>query len=88
VVSAVIFWIVLGLIIGYAARWIVPGEAPVGVATDIFLGIVGAIIGGWSYGRLQHVDAIGFNLPSMVCALIGAVVSLWLLRVVRGRAGA
>ena len=87
--GAVVFWIVLGLLVGLAARWIIPGEPPGGVLTDAFVGIVGAAIGAWVYGPLRHVDVTGFSLPSLVCAFIGAVVLLYLLRVLRrGRSSA
>lgn len=81
----IIAWIVLGLIAGFIARWIVPGEGPGGVLGDIVVGILGAIIGGWIYGLFSHVGITGFNLPSIVCAIIGAVVLLFLIRAVRGR---
>jgi uncharacterized membrane protein YeaQ/YmgE (transglycosylase-associated protein family) len=79
----ILAWVLFGLIIGLVARWIVPGEAPGGVLADVIVGILGAVIGGWIYGLFGHAGVSGFNLPSMVCALIGAVVLLWLLRVIR-----
>jgi uncharacterized membrane protein YeaQ/YmgE (transglycosylase-associated protein family) len=66
------------------ARWIVPGEAPGGVTVDIIVGVLGALIGGGIDGLFGHTGVSGVNLPSMVCALIGAVVLLWILRAVRG----
>ena len=87
--GAVAFWIVLGLFVGLAARWIIPGDPPGGVLTDILVGIIGAGIGAWLYGPLRHVDVNGFSLPSLVYAFIGAVVLLYLLRVFRrGRSSA
>jgi len=41
---------------GPRARWIIPGDPPGGVLTDVFVGIVGAAIGAWLYGPLRHVD--------------------------------
>ena len=81
----IIAWIILGLIAGFIARWIVPGEGPGGVLGDIVIGILGAILGGWIYGLFSHVGITGFNLPSIVCAVIGAVVLLFVIRAVRGR---
>lgn len=81
----IISWIVLGLIAGFVARWIVPGEGPGGIVGDIVVGILGAIIGGWIYGLFSHVGVTGFNLPSIVCAIIGAVVLLFIIRAIRGR---
>jgi uncharacterized membrane protein YeaQ/YmgE (transglycosylase-associated protein family) len=83
-----ILWIVIfGFIVGLIARWIVPGAAPGGFIADIIVGIVGALLGGWLYRVFGHVSpaAFQFNVPSFVCALIGAIVLLWLLRLVRGR---
>ena len=71
---------------GPVARWIVPGEAPGGIIADIIVGIVGAVIGGWLYGLFGHAGVTGFNLPSMVCALIGAIVLLWMLRAIARQA--
>ncbi len=81
----ILAWIVFGLIVGLVARWIVPGEAPGGIIGDIIVGIIGALLGGFIYGFFGHVGVTGFNIASMVCALIGAVVLLWILRAVRGR---
>ncbi|HEY2475852.1 MAG TPA: GlsB/YeaQ/YmgE family stress response membrane protein [Candidatus Cybelea sp.] len=81
-------WIIFGSVVGLVARWIVPGEGPGGVLGDIMVGIIGAIIGGLLYGWFGHAGVSAFNLPSMVCALIGAVVLLWLIRVFRGRSSA
>jgi uncharacterized membrane protein YeaQ/YmgE (transglycosylase-associated protein family) len=81
----ILAWIVFGLIVGLVARWIVPGAAPGGIIADIIVGIIGAFLGGWLYAIFGHVGVTGFNLASMVCALIGAVVLLWLIRAIRGR---
>jgi uncharacterized membrane protein YeaQ/YmgE (transglycosylase-associated protein family) len=61
-----------------------------GVLADITVGILGALIGGWLYRLFGHVGpaAYQFSLPSFVCALIGAVVLLWLIRLIRGRPAA
>jgi len=81
----ILAWIVFGLIVGLVARWVVPGEAPGGIIGDVIVGVLGALIGGWIYSLFGHAGVTGFNLPSMVCAFIGAVVLLWLLRAIRGR---
>jgi len=84
-----ILWIILfGLIVGIVARWIVPGAAPGGTVADIIVGIAGALIGNWLYHTFGHIGYTGFNLPSFVCALIGAVVLLWLMRAFRAKPAA
>ena len=82
---SILAWLVVGLIAGLLAKYVVPGEGPGGIIGDIIVGIIGALIGGWLYGFFGHVGVTGFNLPSMVCAFIGAVVLLWILRAIRGR---
>jgi uncharacterized membrane protein YeaQ/YmgE (transglycosylase-associated protein family) len=88
VLGTVVFWIILGLLTGLVARWIVPGDGP-GVITDMFVGAVGAVIGGWAYGLVRHVDVSGFSLPGLVCGFIAAVILLYLTRMFsRGRSSA
>ncbi|HEX4013434.1 MAG TPA: GlsB/YeaQ/YmgE family stress response membrane protein [Candidatus Cybelea sp.] len=77
-------WIALGAAVGFIARWVVPGEGP-GFVGDVVAGVAGALVGGLLDGWFGRAGFGGVDLPSMVCALIGAVVLLWLIRVVRGR---
>jgi uncharacterized membrane protein YeaQ/YmgE (transglycosylase-associated protein family) len=79
-----ILWVILGIIAGAIARWIIPGTGPGGIIGDLIIGIVGAFLGGWVYGFFGHAGVTGFNLPSLVCAVIGAVVLLWVIRMVSG----
>ncbi len=81
----ILLWIIFGLIVGVVAKWIVPGEGPGGILGDIIIGIVGAFIGGWIYRMLGHAGVTGFNFWSAVCAVIGAVVLLLIIRAVTGR---
>jgi uncharacterized membrane protein YeaQ/YmgE (transglycosylase-associated protein family) len=80
----ILSWILFGLIVGVVASWIMPGKSFGGIIGDIIIGIIGAFAGGWIYGLFGHVGVTGFNLPSMLCAVIGAVVLLWLLRAFSG----
>jgi uncharacterized membrane protein YeaQ/YmgE (transglycosylase-associated protein family) len=68
-------WILLGLISGFLASKIVnrTGE---GFFLDIILGIVGAIVGGFIFTAVGASGITGFNLYSMVVAVIGAIVVL------------
>lgn len=81
----ILAWIILGLIAGAVAKWIVPGEGPGGVLGDIIIGIIGAFIGGWLYSLFGHVGVTGFNIGSIICAIVGAVVLLFIVRAVSGR---
>ena len=77
--------ILLWIIVGFVARWIVPGEGPGGILGDLIVGIVGALLGGWIFSLFGHAGITGFNLGSFVCAVIGAVVLLWIMRALSGR---
>jgi uncharacterized membrane protein YeaQ/YmgE (transglycosylase-associated protein family) len=81
-----ILWLLLfGLIVGVIAKWIVPGTAPGGIIGDIILGLVGAFIGGYIYNLFGHsAPGMAFSLPSILCGVIGAVVLLWLVRLLTG----
>ena len=72
---SILGWIILGLISGFIASKIVnrTGE---GFFLDIILGIVGAIVGGFLFTAVGASGVTGFNLYSMVVAVIGAIVVL------------
>jgi uncharacterized membrane protein YeaQ/YmgE (transglycosylase-associated protein family) len=82
----IIAWIVVGLIAGLVGSWLM--KAKTGVLTDIILGIVGAILGGWIAGLLLGVDVMtGLNLTSIIVAILGAILVIFLYRLMR-RGGA
>ena len=75
-------WVVLGLLSGLIASKIVnkQGEGWLG---DIVLGIVGAVVGGWLFGLLGIGSVTGFNVYSLLVAIIGAVVVLFAYHAIR-----
>ncbi len=79
-----IAWIILGLIAGWIASKIVNKEGS-GVILDIVLGIVGAIIGGFIFNAFGGVGVTGFNLWSLLVAVIGAIVLLVIYHALFGR---
>jgi uncharacterized membrane protein YeaQ/YmgE (transglycosylase-associated protein family) len=81
---SIIGWIVLGLIAGFIASKIVNKQG-VGVILDIILGIIGAIVGGFLFVQFGAVGVTGFNLYSMLVAIVGAVVVLLVYHAVFGR---
>jgi uncharacterized membrane protein YeaQ/YmgE (transglycosylase-associated protein family) len=78
----VIQWIVLGLAAGFIASKIVNRRGE-GVMLDVILGVFGAVFGGWIFRALGAAGATGFNLWSLVVAVIGAVVLLLIGHAVR-----
>jgi len=81
----ILSWIVVGVIAGFLAKAVMPGEGPGGVLGDLVIGIVGALIGGWIMHSLGSAGATGLNLWSIFVAFVGAVVLLMILRAVTGR---
>ena len=81
---SIIGWLVLGLIAGWIAGKIV-NDSGQGVVLNIVLGIVGAIVGGFIFNTFGGAPVTGFNLYSMLVAVVGAVVVLLLAHMVSGR---
>ena len=77
-------WMVLGLISGFIASKIVnkSGEGPL---IDIVLGIVGAVVGGWFFNTFGHMGVTGVNLYSILVAVVGAVIVLFIYHAVSRR---
>lgn len=80
----IIAWLVLGLIAGFIASKIYVGTGQ-GVVLDIVLGIVGALVGGFLFSLLGAAPVTGFNIYSMVVAIVGAIVVLWIYHTFLGR---
>jgi uncharacterized membrane protein YeaQ/YmgE (transglycosylase-associated protein family) len=81
---SIIAWIVLGLISGFIASKIV-NKAGEGLLLDIVLGVVGAVVGGWLFAMFGMGGVSGVNLYSMLVAVIGAVLVLFLYHAITGR---
>jgi len=75
-----IWWIVVGLIAGWAAGKIMQGGG-YGTVMDIVLGIVGAVVGGLLLGVLG-INAGGL-IGTIVVAIIGAMFLIWLTRLIK-----
>jgi uncharacterized membrane protein YeaQ/YmgE (transglycosylase-associated protein family) len=80
----VIAWLVLGLIAGFIASKVV-NHTGSGVIMDIVLGVVGALVGGFLFSMFGAVGVTGFNIYSMLVAIVGAVVVLWIYHALVGR---
>lgn len=81
----IISWIILGGIAGWLASIIMKTNAQMGIFANIFVGIVGAIIGGFIFSFFGASDAInGFNITSLIVATVGAVILLAIVRAIKG----
>ena len=80
---SILTWIIVGLIAGVLASLVMGGGF--GIIGDIIVGIVGAFIGGWLFSRLGVSTPFGGLAGTIFVAFIGAVVLIFLLRLIRGR---
>jgi uncharacterized membrane protein YeaQ/YmgE (transglycosylase-associated protein family) len=86
-IGAIIAWIVVGLVAGILAKWVMPGPDPGGIIVTILIGIVGALIGGWVLNLLGFSGSTGnFSLGSILTATLGAIVLLAIYRLLTRRA--
>ena len=81
----ILSWILLGLVVGLLAKWIMPGPDPGGLVITILLGVAGAFVGGFIGSLIGLGDVSGFNLGSLALATGGALLLLWGHRQIRGR---
>lgn len=81
-----IAWIILGLIAGAVAKWIMPGPDPGGCIVTILIGVVGALLGGYLSTLLGFGGLTGaLDWRSLIIAILGAIVLLAIWRMLRGR---
>ncbi|GJE62521.1 GlsB/YeaQ/YmgE family stress response membrane protein [Methylobacterium trifolii] len=81
---SILAWIVLGLIAGFIGSKIVNNSGQ-GLIVDILLGIVGAVVGGFLFNQFGQPGVSGVNLYSLLVAVVGAVIVLWLYYALFGR---
>jgi uncharacterized membrane protein YeaQ/YmgE (transglycosylase-associated protein family) len=84
---SILAWIVLGLIAGAIAKAIMPGNDPGGIIVTILIGIVGAFLGGFLGNMIAGTGLNGFSLWSILLAVVGAILLLWIYRVATRRRG-
>lgn len=78
-----IWWLVVGLVAGVLASLVVGGVG-YGIIGDIVIGIVGAFIGGWLFSQLGASAPMGGLAGTIFVAFIGAIVLIFLIRLLRG----
>lgn len=82
-----IWWLIIGLIAGALARLIMPGRDAMGIIATIVLGIVGSIIGGLVSWAIWGADTTGrgFRPGGLILSILGAILVLWIWRMVKSR---
>jgi len=81
----ILSWIIMGLLAGALARFILPGRAPGGIIITILLGIAGALVGGYISTHLGFGSFDGFDLRSFAIAVGGSVLLLVVYGLIKGR---
>lgn len=79
----IIGWIVIGIVAGWLAEKVM-GRSH-GLVTNLIVGVLGALIGGFIAGSLLNIPVGGFNLITLLVAFGGAVLLLFLLGLVKRR---
>jgi uncharacterized membrane protein YeaQ/YmgE (transglycosylase-associated protein family) len=80
----IIGWIVIGILAGWLAEQVM-GRSH-GLLTNLIVGVVGALLGGFIAGSLLGIPVGGFNLVTLLVAFLGACVLLFLVGLVKRRA--
>jgi uncharacterized membrane protein YeaQ/YmgE (transglycosylase-associated protein family) len=80
----ILSWLVLGLVAGALAKWIMPGKDPGGIIVTMLIGIAGSLIGGF-LGSFVGLGATGtLSIGSVATAVVGALILLFIYRKVKG----
>ena len=78
----ILTWLIVGLVAGVLASMVMGGTG-YGIIGDIIIGIVGAFVGGWLFSQLGVSSPFGGLPGTIFVAFIGAVVLLFVLRLIR-----
>ena len=81
----IVLWIIFGAIAGWLASVIMKTNSQQGTVMDIVMGVVGSVIGGYLMGLVGQSGVTGFNPYSLMVAVIGAIVVIYVGRMLRGR---
>lgn len=79
----IIAWLILGALAGWIASLIMKRDSQMGPIANIVVGIVGALIGGFLMNQFGQGAATGLNLYSLLVAVLGAVILLFLVGLVQ-----
>ncbi len=81
----ILIWIIFGALAGWIASIIMKKNKKMGAIANIVVGILGAFIGGYIMDFFGVEVEAGFNFSSLLVAILGAVVLLWVLGFFFGR---
>lgn len=82
----ILSWIVMGLIVGVLAKWIMPGKDPGGCIVTTLIGIAGALVGGTIASTLFGLGPVSsISIGNILIATGGAILLLFIYRSIIGR---
>ena len=81
--TSILIWIVLGGLSGWIASRLM--GAATNIVTTVILGILGAVVGGWLFNQFGQTGTTGLNVWSVLVAVVGAVVVLFIYQLVTGK---
>ncbi len=79
----IILWIVFGALAGWIASMLMGTDSGQGTGRDIIMGIIGSMVGGLIMNMVGWTGVTGFNLYSLFVAVAGAVVVIYIARMIR-----
>ena len=82
----IIIWLIVGGVIGWIASMIMKTDGQQGIILNVIVGIIGAFLGGWLSGMLGIAGGTindGVSIPSVLIALVGAIVLLAIVNLFR-----
>ena len=78
----ILSWLVVGAIAGFLAEKVM--KSPMGLVGNIVLGVVGGLLAGWLTTMATGTDPMtGTNIPSILVAFVGAVILIWVSKMVK-----
>lgn len=84
-------WILVGLVAGFVAQFVLGGGSGIGlrgIIITVLLGVAGALVGGFVSVKLGYGEVTGFNVRSLLIAILGAIAVIFVFRAVSsGRGG-
>ena len=79
----IISWIIIGALAGWIASMIMGKNSEMGAVANIVIGIVGGFIGGLVMNLLGGSGVTGFNIWSLLVAVLGSVILLWIINAIK-----
>lgn len=79
----ILLWIIFGAVAGWIASMIM-GTSSQGTLADIVMGIIGSVVGGFLMNLIGKSGVTGFNVNSLIVAVVGAMVVIFVGRKLRG----